>query len=536
MSKQRRTKRLDENELFKQAISLLSDAVLLLDRQNKVIFINTPAPPLLGLPRQAIIGKPLHRVLKLEDPSSRRPVTRLPSLKNAPIDLLGTSGDGIFNVTAIDIQRIAGFNKLKTKAVAGLFVRPSDLTLASTPNVHQYNLGQLTMRIAHDFNNSLTSMLGNAELVQETLEVINVQENNDPETPAGHAVPINRDVIRKCLEMAAFIRKLQDYARQQPSSRQNVDLNSIITETLPISQRILGSRLTINFTAGSNLPTIIADQAQLHQLLFTLFDNCTERAGTAPSTVSVQTAADTLDEHYASTHPGARAGEHLKLIVSDKGSPLAADSLPKAFNLFKSSRTQAHGLRLATAYAIVKQMGGYIYVESSESATHFNIYFPLHEEQQPTPAAEPKRNRPNQRGRRARKRAADSPRLILIAEDQLDIQQTMVRYLSKAGYRTVLTSTGPEAWSTFQRLNSNGHRPSLVIADLGLPGLDGRTLCKKIRELSPRMPLLLTSGHVIPLDASLTKTTDGLPFVQKPFDATTLLNTIAQLLASANRP
>lgn len=532
--KQKRVPHVDHNELFKRAINLLSDAVLLLDRRSKIIFVNSTTPALLGVTRKGLLGKPLERVLTLEDPSSRRTLSTIPSTANGPLSLLATVGDTVFNATAIDIRRTAGFNKLKSKASTGLFLRPSDLSLASAPDIHQHIIGQLTMRIAHDFNNSLTSMLGNAELVQETLEVINAQENNDPETPAGHAVPINRDVIRKCVEMAGFIRKLQDYARQQPTSKQKIDLNSTIQETLPITQKILGSRLTIDFKPGRDLPPIVADEAQLHQLLFTIFDNCKERAGAAQGTVTIQTNTDTLDEDYASTHPGARPGEHLKLTVIDKGEPLSADSLPKAFNLFKSNQTTSNGLRLATVYAIVKHCGGYIYVESDEiHGTRFTIYFPLHETSKDidsSPIHQTKRQRPGKRTRRALKRATSKDQLILIAEDQPDIQKTMIRYLSKAGYRTDVSGNGLDAWRRFQELNTNGQRPTLVIADLGLPGIDGRMLCKKIKDSSPRLPVLLTSGHVVTLDASKKRTTEGIPFIQKPFDASMLLRTINDLL------
>ena len=532
--KQKRLPQVDHNELFKRAINLFSDAILLLDRRRKIIFANSTTPGLLGVPRQGLLGKPLDRVLTLEDPSTRRAISTIPSTAQGPVSLLATVGDTVFTATAIDIRRTAGFNKLKSKATTGLFLRPSDLSLASAPDIHQHIIGQLTMRIAHDFNNSLTSMLGNAELVQEALEVLNAHEDNNPETPAGHAIPINRDVIRKCVEMAGFIHKLQDYARQQPTSRQKIDVNTTVQETLPITQKILGSRLTIDFKPGRDLPSIVADQAQLHQLLFTIFDNCKERAGFAQGTVTIQTSTETLDEHYASTHPGARPGEHLKLTVIDKGEPLSANSLPKAFNLFKSNETASNGLRLATVYAIVKQISGYIYVESDEiHGTRFAIYFPLQEdikEVSPSPPPADKGKRPGNRTRRALRRAAEKDQLILIAEDQTDIQKTMIRYLSKAGYQTDVSSNGLDAWRRFQELNTNGNRPALVIADLGLPGIDGRTLCRKIKDSSPRMPVLLTSGHVVNLDTSQKRTVEGIPFIQKPFDASMLLRTINELL------
>ena len=529
-SRKHRAKRADQNELFKRALNLLSDAVLLLDRKQKIIFTNSKAATLFGIPRQAILGKPLERILTIEDPSSGRRLEKPPSVANGPVVLLGTAGERLFHVTAIDIHRTAGFRQLKSRALVGLFIRPSDITVEAT-NVYQNIIGQLTMRIAHDFNNQLTSMLGNAELVQEALEIINSQEDNNPETPAGHAIPINRDVIRKCLEMATGIRKLQDYAQQQTTARRDVDLNATVSQTLPVAQRVLGSRLTIEFVPTENIPIVAGDQTLLHQLLFTIFDNCKERALNAKGTVTVKTSRETLDEHFASTHPGARAGEHLKLLITDHGQLLPPDSLPTPAQLFTSNKPAA-ALRLATTYSLVKQMGAYIHIDSDELAgTRFQVYFPLNEEtEKPQPFAVTKTR--GHQARRAR-RAAQKPRLILIAEDSPDIQRTIVRNLSNAGYETDVAGTGVDALARFEALNSNGHRLSLVIADLGLPGMDGRTLCKKIKSKNPRMPVLLTSGHSIPLDETRTRTTDGLPFISKPFDTATLLKRIIGLLTAA---
>lgn len=518
----------DSNDLFTSTINAISDAVLLLDRNNNIVFVNSSAPTVLGL-SQDILGTPLDQVLTIEDPSTTPPLAKINPQKRGSADLLASVGDTVFSATAIDIRQI-DFRALRKKAVIALLIRPPDPSLASAPNIHQQIIGQLTMRIAHDFNNSLTSMLGNAELVQEALEVTNAQENNSPDTPAGHAVPINNDVIRKCLEMAAFIRKLQDYAKQQPAPKQHIDLNAAIQETLPISQKILGSKLAIEFTPGRNLPSVLAHSVQLHQLLFTVFDNCKERANTAQATVALETSLETFDE-ASTTHPGARAGEHLKLSVTDKGTPLPADAFPNASNLFRSEKTANSGLHLATVYAIVKQLGGYVYVHSNEfDGTRFDIYFPLGTTPRSTPASEQTQAPRPDRQSTALPQANGKHRLILIAEDQADIQLTMIRCLSKAGFLTDVNANGLDAWTRFQELNSAGNLPSLVIADLGLPGLDGRTLCNKIKAADDRVPVLLTSGHVIPLDDSRTKTVEGLPFIQKPFDSETLVRTITTLL------
>src|SRR5260370_4475232 len=311
------------------------------------------------------------------------------------------------NLHLNDIRLPPAFNRLIVQVTAALFIRPSDHTLASTPNIHQQFIGQLTMRIAHDFNNSLTSMLGNAELVQETLEAINTEENNSPDTPAGLAVTINKDVIRKCVEMSTFIRKLQDYARQQPDTKQLLDLNSIIQEMLPISQKLFGSKLTIEFLPAPSLPSVIAGQTQLHQILFTLLDNCKERSGSSTGTITIQTKLVTLDEHYQSTHPGSQAGEYVQLSISDTRPSISQRSLPHTFHLFSSPKAHpTTSLELSTVYAILKQLGGYIYVETIEPAgNRFELYFRLRPSlpQADVPPAPMQKNRPGPRSRRAKK-------------------------------------------------------------------------------------------------------------------------------------
>jgi len=532
-TRQQRAQRADQNELFKRALNHFSDAVLLLDRRNKIILTNSKAPALLGLPRQAILGKPFDRIIRLEDPSTQRQVINLRAAEG-PNLFFGSIGDNLFDVVALDIHRTPGFNKLKSKALLALIIRPSDINIASAPNLQLNILGQLTIRILHDLNNKLTSILGNTELIQEALATINATENNDPETSAGIAFQIISEVIAAIYEIAAVIRKFQDYAQQQPTSRHAIDLNAAISDYLPLSRGVAGSRLTIDFQPSTNLPTINANQKILNNLLFAVLNNCKERAGGARATVAISTTRVTLDEHFASTHPGARAGDHIKLVIVDHGQPLPPDSVPKPTHLFTSTNGDK-GLLFDTIYPTVKQLNGYIDVESDDmEGTRFQIYFPLTERKHAPAAPAPKRHRPGSRQRRATRRADNVPLLILIAEDLPDIQHMMMRYLSKAGYHVEVSSTGPEALARFESLNSSGHQPALVIADLGLPDMDGRTLCSKIQTLNSNMPVLLTSGHAIPLDSTHTRTTDGLPFIAKPFKPAALLSRIDSLLNGAD--
>src|SRR6185436_3634665 len=118
--------------------------------------------------------------------------------------------------------------------------------------------------------------------------------------------------------------------------------------------------------------------------------------------------------------------------------------------------------------------------------------------------------------------------LILVAEDDTDVQRTIERYLSRAGYRTIFTADGNDALNLYRQ-----HQPDLLIADLGLPGIDGRALSKTIQQEFPSAQILLTSGYPIDLD-STGKTPDGFDFVHKPFESPHRLTATIERMLSRN--
>jgi two-component system cell cycle sensor histidine kinase/response regulator CckA len=540
--KQKRRERRNQKDLLTTTVNLLSDGILLIDKKHKILFANKQALHLTGLQRPAIRGKQIEHAFTLEDPANKTKITQLTIPATEPLTLNASTHGHDLSLKVINIHHAPGFSKLNNRAAAAIILTGATERASTTAGQHALRhhqfLGHLTIRIAHDFNNSLTSILGNAELVQETLETINNQENGNPDTAAARALVVNKDVMRKCLEMAAFIRKLQAYSQQEPQQKQTLDINTAIQEALSIARKLLGRKIDIEFLPAENLPLLHAERTQIDQILFILLDNSKERMP-SDGRITIQTEPALLDYTYTSNHPGSRPGPHVLLTVTDTGNGIAPEGLSKPFDLFAST-AQDHdsGLRLATVYAIVKQLGGYIDVESwIGKGTRFEIYFPL-----PTtitasktaPAENETRrktSRPGPLARKSRRKALQRLPLILVAEDQEDIRRSMERYITKGGYRIELTSSGTQALNRFGQLTRNGDKPALVVADLGLPGIDGRTLCKKIRAAHPRTSLLLTSGHVILLDKTKTKTLDDdFNFIQKPFDATTLLQTIDRVL------
>jgi CheY-like chemotaxis protein/nitrogen-specific signal transduction histidine kinase len=396
--------------------------------------------------------------------------------------------------------------------------------------VYQEILGHLTLRITHDFNNSLTSILGNSEIVQDTLSALAKKDASG--TEAENALPVIDDVIRKCLEMATFIKKLQDYARQQPRTKETLHINHTIKELLPIAQKLLGRKIVLEFLPSEGLPELFGESTNIDQILFSLLLNSKE---TMPSggTVTIRTETTILDTEYTDSHPGALPGTYVQLTLTDTGQGISPDALPQSFELF--SNPHDGSLRLPTVYAIVKQLSGYINVTRRPGkGTCYEIYLPI-QLAKPRPPIAAKaltsKRRPGPKARKALRKAKQKTPLILIAEDQDDVRITIERAILKAGYKTASANNGNVAFTLFEELTKEGNKPRLVIADLGLPGIDGRTLCKKIRTAHSKTALLLTTGHQIDLKDNNTRTAeDDFNFIQKPFEPAMLISTIQRIL------
>lgn len=525
-------------ELFRTLSDSLSDALLLLDNHEKIVFANAAAPQLLHRQRRSLLGASIFSILQLEDAASSAPLKKLPSVKTAPANLQATVNRQRFDCTLSSVRRVPGLNQIKN-ANRALVLRPTSPYSTSSANIQHQVIGQLAMRVAHDFNNQLTSILGNAELIQEILETL-CEEN-----PQNHAINSSlqmiHDIIRKNRETTLFIQHLQEYAQRQPDTKEDVDLNATIHNLLPIARRILGPKLTLSFSPSPGLPQISIDESQLHQIFFILIDDCKDRFRSG--TLTIQTKQTTLDENYANTHPGARPDTYLQLTLTDSAPAIPPAALPQAFELFSKDnlnhQDSGTGMRLATIYSILKHMRGYISVVPIEHiGNKFDIYLPLGKPASPAPAlpaATKKRSRPNPQARRAlakRTKQKRGSRLILVADSQPDIQKTLARCLSRAGYQTQLASTGDEALSRFQQLASNGECPALIIADLGLPGIDGKTLIRRIRQQHKDLPALLTTGHAVPVSSNGTKTADEqFNFLQKPFVLSQFLDRVTELLS-----
>jgi signal transduction histidine kinase/CheY-like chemotaxis protein len=530
--------------MLKNAADIFSEALFLIDRSRRIILANNAAQKMTTLEETNLIGQQIESILSLENPQTQQKVTSI-KLPTKELLVLRAKIHAVpHSATFLPLNYIPYFAAFKPRPTALAIVTPQISTQAqdhTTATIYQQILGQLTMRIAHDFSNSLTSIIGNAELIEEQISALLKPPIPEPLTTLlDQGLPEIQDVVRKSREMAQFINTLQQYARQQPTSSRTLDLNTAITETITMARSLLGRKIQIEFLPSEDLPQIYMDRLRIDQILLSILVN-SKNAMPAGGRVTIETEEIFLDAEFVAAHPGARQGSYTRLSITDSSAGMDPETLKRIFDIPNSNKTpDLASLGLPTVYSILKQFKGYIDVESwIGKGTRFDIYFPqtppgpitppsvedddevlvLHLLRQPTQnALSPEPALPN-------------GSLILVAEDDTDVQRFIQRYVHRAGYETIITSDGNVALELYRKLTKEGNQPALLISDLGLPGMDGRTLCNAIRQEHPTARVLLTSGYRIELEGNSRKTKDGFDFLQKPFAPNILLATIERILS-----
>jgi signal transduction histidine kinase/FixJ family two-component response regulator len=500
----------DPIKTLQSLTDLFTEAVFLLDRSDRVILANHAAQTMTALPETALVAQPIESILSLNVPKRTKSKIANPqteTLLQVPATVHGHSHSATF----VPLPNLTYFPKLKPRPYALVIVTPTTSRIHdhTTATIYLQIVGQLTMRIAHDLNNSLTSIIGNAELIKEQL---------------AHDFPELDDVIRKSHEMAQFINRLQQYARQQPLTKHSLDLNTAIHDFLPIAKSLLGPTIQITFLPADELPRIYIDRPRIDQVLLSILLSCKKEMSTG-GRITIETDHVDLDVEFTSTHPGARPGTYSRLSITDSSNGMDSKRVARIFDFPTAHVLDSSILGLPIAYSIVKDLKGYITLESwIRKGTRFDIYIPLSVSTAPTPLLDafslPDSHNPS----------STNSSLILVADDDPDIQNTIARCVSRVGYKTLFASDGRTALDLYEQLTGEDNQPALLIADLGLPTIDGGALSLTIQERYQNACVLLTSGHEIDINPTTGLTPEGFTFLHKPFEPNALLTTIERLL------
>lgn len=368
-------------------------------------------------------------------------------------------------------------------------------------------IGQLAGGVAHDFNNLLTAIAGHCDLLLL---------RHDREHPDyADLVQIHQNANRA----AALVGQLLAFSRKQTLKPERLDLEEVLSDLAHLLNRLVGEKVRLQLTHGAGPGPIRADKRQLEQVVMNLVVNARD-AMPDGGTIRIESEALSLAQPLVRDRATVAAGDYAVIRVVDSGVGIPQDRIEKIFEPFYTTKKvgEGTGLGLSTAYGIVKQSGGFIFVDSTpgEGST-FTLYFPIHQPEQldeTQPSPEPP----------ARKIVVKQGEgVVLLVEDEAPVRAFASRALRLRGYTVLEAESAEDALKTLEDPNL---RVDVFVTDVVMPGMDGPSWVQRALEDRPNVKVIFVSGYA---EDALSETQARIPnsvFLPKPFSLNDLTATV----------
>jgi two-component system cell cycle sensor histidine kinase/response regulator CckA len=383
-------------------------------------------------------------------------------------------------------------------------------------------VGQLAGGIAHDFNNVLSAIM----MANDFL--LNAHKPTDPSFQ--DIMQIKQNATRA----ATLVRQLLAFSRRQTLRPQVLDLGDALSDLTMLLRRLIGEKVKLDLVHGRDLWPIKVDVSQFEQVIVNLAVNARD-AMPDGGKLTVKTANMTTEEAAQMSYKGMPAADYVRIDITDTGTGIPAEIVDKIFEPFFSTKEvgKGTGLGLSTVYGIVKQTGGFVYVDSEAGkGTSFHIFLPRHRpelEVQPETqtangaakdgAAEPAKPRADLTGQGT----------ILLVEDEDGLRSLNARGLRSRGYSVIEASNGIEA---MEALEEKDGAVDLVVSDVVMPEMDGPTLLREMRKRNPNLKIIFVSGYAEEaFDKSLPEN-EQFAFLPKPFALSALVEKVKETMTS----
>jgi two-component system cell cycle sensor histidine kinase/response regulator CckA len=369
-------------------------------------------------------------------------------------------------------------------------------------------IGMLAGGIAHDFNNLLTAINGYSELVLRRMD-------------ADDRFRGSINEIQKAGKRAAGLTgQLLAFSRKQVLQPKLLDLNGVVSGIEEMLNRMIGEDIELRTALAPDLWSTLADPGQMDQILLNLCVNARDAMPTGGH-ITIETKNVNLDDDYAASHFGVKAGPYVMLAVSDTGVGMDAETQKRIYEPFFTTKAlgKGTGLGLSTTFGIVQQSGGsiWVYSEPGKGST-FKVYLPKAEESG-TAVVE----------------AAVQPvdlsgtETILLAEDEEIVRGLAIEALEMYGYRVLAASSGHSA---LKLAAEHAAEISLLITDVVMPTMSGHELATELRKTLPDIKVLYMSGYTDNSIVHYGVLDEGVELLQKPFSTFELAQRVRALLNS----
>jgi PAS domain S-box-containing protein len=356
-------------------------------------------------------------------------------------------------------------------------------------------VGQLTGGIAHDFNNLLQGITGSLDIVQRRIA-------------EGRSADVDRFIagaVTSANRAAALTHRLLAFSRRQPLDPKPVRANPLISSMEDLLRRTLGEQVALELVLAGGLWLTLCDPNQLENAILNLCINARD-AMPGGGTLTVETCNAHLDSAYAATARDVRPGQYVCICVTDTGTGMSADVVSRAFDPFFTTKPigQGTGLGLSMIYGFARQSEGYVKIYSEvDKGTTVKLYLPRHRgetEQVEAPSTE------------ATPSALDGETVLLVEDDAI-VRGLILETLSELGYHALEAADGPAGI----RILESDQQIDLLVTDIGLPGLNGRQVADRGRQLRPGLKVLFMTGYAENAALASGFLDPGMEMVTKPF-------------------
>ncbi|MGE0257888.1 MAG: PAS domain-containing protein [Alphaproteobacteria bacterium] len=502
-------------ERFQRFFADAPVGIALIDRSGRLEEANRALGDLLGAPLEALIGQRLIGFVAEED--RRQLAARL-----------SAAAEGLAPTRPVDV-RLTGPRERSCvvflSRLDGAENGDGDLMLHFIDSTEQKNLevqfaqsqkmqaiGQLAGGVAHDFNNLLTAMIGFCDLLLTRFR------------PGDPSFADIMQIKQNGNRAANLVRQLLAFSRQQTLQPRVLDIGDVLVELSHLLRRLIGENIELKLIHGRDLGLAKVDQGQLEQVIINLAVNARDAmVGGGTLTIRTSNVAQAAPlRHGAETMP---AGNYVSVEIADTGVGIPKENLERIFEPFFSTKKigSGTGLGLSTVYGIVKQTGGFIFVDSApgEGAV-FRIYLPRHAgaEDEPGPRGDP----------------ADAPTAVdltgigtvMLVEDEDPVRIFAARALRNKGYKVLEAKSGETA---LDLMRGSDDTIDLLITDVVMPRMDGPTLVRQVREIHPDMKVIFISGYAEDAFRKRLDSDAEIHFLPKPFSLKQLAGRVKEAIS-----